>query len=149
MIKILRNFSFLFLSLSLVACASVPMESPEKDMAAKNAKPGPNESLIYVYRNEVFGAALKLALTLDGKMIGETASETYFLLRVSPGKHTLSSQAEGDWDNLTINCEGGKTYYVWQEVKMGMFAANSKLHLMQPAEGRKGVEECKLIKPRV
>jgi len=149
MITTLRNLSFLLLSLLLVACASVPMESPEKDAAAKSAKPGPEESLIYVYRNEVFGAAIKLAMTLDGKMVGETASETYFLLRVPAGKHTLSSQAEGDWDKLTINCEGGKTYHVWQEVKMGMFAANSKLHLMSPEEGRKGVQECKLIKTQI
>ena len=32
---------------------------------------------------------------------------------------------------------------------MGMFAANSKLHLMNPQEGRKGVQECKLIKARI
>lgn len=146
MIKILRNFSFLLLSLSLVACASVPMESPEKDAAAKSATPGPNEALVYIYRNEVFGAAVKLALTLDDKMIGETASKTYFMLRVLPGEHTISSQAERGWDRLTIDGEGGKTYFVWQEVKMGMFSANSKLHLVDPDQGRKGVEECKLIK---
>lgn len=149
MIKTFRNLSFLLLSLSLVACASVPMESPEKDAAAKTAKPGPGQSLIYVYRNEMFGAAVKLAVTLDDKMAGETASETYFLFRVPAGKHTLSSAAEGDWDKLTINCQAGKTYYVWQEVKMGMFMANSKLHLKGPEDGRKGVQECKLIKAKL
>ncbi|MGD8547404.1 MAG: DUF2846 domain-containing protein [Thiohalophilus sp.] len=146
MLKILRNFSLLILSLTLVACASVPMESPEQDMAAKNARPGPNESLIYVYRHETFGAAVKLALTLDDKLVGETASKTYLLLKVPPGKHTLASQAEGAWDKLIIECKAGKTYYVWQEVKMGMFAANSKLHLMDPKEGREGLDQCKLIK---
>jgi len=149
MTKILRNLSFIVLSLSLVACASVPMESPEQDAAAKNAKPGPGQSLIYVYRNEVFGAAIKLAITLDGKLAGETASETYFLFKVPAGKHTIASEAEGDWSKLTIDCKAGKTYYVWQEVKMGMFAPNSKLQLMDPMEGRKDVEECKLIKSQL
>ena len=39
----------------------------------------------------------------------------------------------------------GKTYYVWQEVKMGAFAARSALHLVDEQKGEAAVKECKLI----
>jgi hypothetical protein len=39
----------------------------------------------------------------------------------------------------------GKIYYVWQEVKMGMFSARSALHQVDAAKGQKGVEESKLV----
>lgn len=146
MFKTFRNLSFIILSLSLVACASVPMESPEKDAAAKNFKAQPGKARIYVYRNEFFGAAVRLKVKLDGKEAGMTASETFMLFDVPPGKHTVASETESGWDELALNCQSGKVYYVWQEVKMGMFHPNSKLHLKDAAEGRKGVQECKLVK---
>jgi hypothetical protein len=34
---------------------------------------------------------------------------------------------------------------VWQEVKMGAFAARSALHLVDEKTGEDGVKECKLI----
>ena len=150
MTKSLR-FSFVILfAILMTACASVPMESPEKDRAAKNARPAPGKALIYVYRNEFFGAAMKMAVKLDGKIAGQTAKETYFMWQVSPGRHVISSEMEGDEDyKLALNCKAGKSYYVWQEIKMGMFSANSKLHLVSPKQGRKGVQECKLIKSQI
>ena len=38
----------------------------------------------------------------------------------------------------------GTLTYIWQEVKMGMWAAASKLHLVSPEQGQKGVRESKL-----
>ena len=37
----------------------------------------------------------------------------------------------------------GKSYYVWQEVKMGMWMARSQLQEVDEQTGRKGVAECK------
>ena len=39
--------------------------------------------------------------------------------------------------------EPSKTYYVWQEVKMGAFMARSLLQQVDEESGRKGVLECK------
>ena len=44
---------------------------------------------------------------------------------------------------LKLTTEPGKTYYVWQEVKMGAFMARSQLQQVDEATGRKGVLECK------
>jgi hypothetical protein len=48
-------------------------------------------------------------------------------------------------DKACSSCAGRKNYFVWQEVKMGMFAPRSLLQLVDEGKGRAGVSECKLI----
>jgi hypothetical protein len=124
-------------------CASVQMASPEQDTAAKSFAVKPGMANIYVYRNETFGAALKMPVALDGRLIGDTASKTYLLLQVPPGPHTVLSKTEND-STVQVNADAGHNYFVWQEVKMGMFAARSELHLVDEATGKTGVVECNL-----
>ena len=77
-------------------------------------------------------------------LIGKTGPKSYFLLGLEPGHHTLVSKAEND-SLLNLITEAGKNYYVWQEVKMGLLLARSKLQLMSEAEGQAGVRESKLL----
>jgi len=115
------------------------MASPEQDAQSKTFSVKPGKANIYVYRNEVLGAAIKMDVSLDGKPVGQTAAKTFFALEVAPGKHTL----QGD-SALDLTAEAGKNYFVWQEVKMGFIAGN-KLQLVDEATGKAGVAECKLI----
>jgi hypothetical protein len=136
-----------FAALSVMSgCASVPMASDEKDIAAKTFRVQPGKSNIYVYRNESIGAAVKMEVDLDAKQIGSTAAKTYLLMVVQPGKHTITSHAEND-DNFTVDALPDKNYFLWQEVKMGMLYARTKLHLVDEQTGKSSVEECKLIEP--
>ena len=130
--------------LALTGCATVPMANVEKDNVAKSFSIPEGNANIYLYRNEILGAAVKLAVVLDDKLVGDTAAQTYMLLKVTPGLHTIISKSEKD-SELLITVEEGKNYFVWQEVKMGMLAARSKLHLVDEATGKAGVSECKLI----
>ena len=141
-----RILAFGVISAAVLAsgCASVPMASPERDSAAKSFSVKPGKANIYVYRNESMGAAIKFTLALDGKLVGSTASKTYVLLEVDPGKHTLISKAEND-SVLAVTAASGRNYFVWQEVKMGMLSARSSLQLVDEATGKAGVAECKLI----
>lgn len=125
-------------------CASVPMASDEKDVAAKTFRVQPGKSNIYVFRNESMGGAVKMEIDLDGKQVGTTAAKTYLLLTVNPGKHTLVSHAESD-NSLAVEAQPGKNHFVWQEVKMGALYARSKLQLVDEQTGKAGVGECKLI----
>jgi len=125
-------------------CASVPMATPEQDAAARNFTVKPDKANIYVYRNETFGAAIKMPLALNGRLVGDTGPKTFILLEVAPGNHTLVSKTEND-STLTVNAVAGRNYFVWQEVKMGGFAARSALQLVDEATGKAGVTECKLI----
>lgn len=128
----------------LTGCASVPMASIELDTQAKTFATKADKANIYVYRNESIGAAVKMDIAMDGKTIGQTAAKTYIALQVPPGNHTLLSKAENDF-MLELSTDPGKNYFVWQEVKMGLLYARTKLQLVDETTGRNGVSECKLI----
>jgi len=137
--------SLLVLSIALLAgCASVPMAPPDADTAAKTFQTDPSMANIYVYRNETIGAAIKMPVLIDNMSVGDTASKTYVFKKVSPGSHVITSKTEND-STLTIDAKAGNNYFIWQEVKMGMWAARSELHLVDDAKGRAGVAECKLV----
>jgi hypothetical protein len=127
-------------------CASVPMASPEMDTAAKTYAVKPGMANIYVYRNEQMGAAIKMPVALDGRMVGDTGAKTFLLLQVPPGRHTLVSKTEND-STLDLTVVEGRNYFVWQEVKMGLMSGRSQLQLVDEATGRAGVAECRLVQP--
>ena len=107
----------------------------------------PEKAGIYIYRNESFGSAIKLTVEMDGRVIGETAAKTYLYKEVTPGKHTLVSHAENT-DTLEVDVKPGTLAYVWQEIKLGLLSARSKLHLMSEEEGKKGVLETNLAQTK-
>jgi len=120
------------------------MGDATRDTALKTFSPPRAEKAgIYIYRNENIGAAVKMDLQIDGKHIGQTAAKTYFFVEVPAGKHTVTSISENT-DTLSIDAVAGKLYYVWQEVKMGVLYARTRLHLATEEDGRKGVLESKL-----
>ncbi|MDX2019893.1 MAG: DUF2846 domain-containing protein [Deltaproteobacteria bacterium] len=130
---------------TITGCASVPLATPTEDAFVKQARPAPGMSLLYVYRNESFGAAVKMPVLLDGQSAGSTVAKTFTAWSVAPGPHQIMSKAENDADVVVV-AEPNKTHFVWQEVKMGLLFARSKLHPVTEEEGRQGVNECKLIK---
>ena len=133
----------------LGGCASVPMGNTKQDIALKNfnVPSDKDKAGIYVYRNETFGAAIKMHVRLDGEILGATAANTYLYKEVEPGQHTISSLAENT-DTLKVSARKGTLSYIWQEVKIGMWSARSKLHLVSEEEGRKGVLESNLAETR-
>ena len=139
-----RNIALICtISLTLYGCASVPMGDATKDAELKSFKARPDMAGLYIYRNENFGGAIRMDVEVDGKPIGQTAAKTYFYKEVAPGKHTVTSKSENT-DTLEVETVAGKLYYIWQEVKMGLLYARTKLSLVSEEEGRKGVLESSL-----
>ncbi|NWB96950.1 DUF2846 domain-containing protein [Pseudomonas gingeri] len=128
---------------ALHGCASVPMGDPAVDSEMKRFGTVPDMSRIYIYRNENMGAAIKMTVTVDGRVIGATAANTYLVADVPAGAHTIGSDAE-NLTMLKITAQPGNNLYVWQEVKMGFGYARSQLHQVSELEGKKGVLETKL-----
>jgi hypothetical protein len=85
-----------------------------------------------------------MMVSVNGKALGQTAAQTYFRLNLTPGKYNVESHAE-NVSNLPLTTEAGKNYFVWQEVKMGMWMARSLLQQTDETTGRAGVMESKLI----
>ena len=128
---------------ALCACASVPMARPERDLEAKRFEVPPDRALLYVYRDETFGSAIKLTVVVDGQHVGDTAAHTFLLVPVAAGRHEVVSKSEKD-STVELTAQNGKAYFVWQEVKMGLFAARSELHVVPADEGTKAVATCSL-----
>ncbi|MBK6630069.1 MAG: DUF2846 domain-containing protein [Betaproteobacteria bacterium] len=126
----------------VTGCASVPMASDDADTQSKRFQAKPDKSIIYLYRNETFGGAIAMTVSLDDRLAGESAPKTYFMWEVEPGQHVLKSHAE-NVSILLLTTEAGKNYYVWQEVKLGALYARSRLQQVDEATGRQGVLECK------
>lgn len=144
--KILNKYGKLALLLVVVlgsGCASIDKAPPAADAAAKKFMPNKSASQVYLFRDEMFGAAISMPVTVNGKFAGNTGPNSYFKFDLPAGKHTFASQ--GDKSLLDLTTKNGETYYIWQEVKMGAFSAGSKLQLVDEARGQKGVLECSLI----
>jgi hypothetical protein len=129
-------------------CASVPMAAMGEDADAKEFTLLENKASIYIYRNEVLGAAIPMTVLVNGEKLGQTASKTYFKLDVLPGEYEIESISENT-SSLKILAEAEHNYFVWQEVKMGMWFARSLLQQVDEEKGRAGVTESKLIKSEV
>ena len=130
--------------LLLSGCASVPMAPMDQDAKAKEFLPASDKATLYIYRNESFGGAIPMTVTVNGKALGQTAAQTYFRLNIVPGKYNVESHAE-NVSSLPLTTEAGRNYFVWQEVKMGMWMARSMLQQTDETAGRAGVLESKLI----
>jgi hypothetical protein len=83
---------------------------------------------------------------VDGQHVGDTAPHTFLLVPVTAGRHQVVSKSEKD-STIEFTAQNGNAYFVWQEIKMGVFAARSELHLMSPPEGRNAVATCSLAEP--
>ena len=142
--KIGLSVAAVALAVLVTGCASVPMASVEADTAAKVYKTEPGKANVYIYRNENMGSAVKLPVLIDNMAVGDTVAKTYILKQVEPGEHVITSKSEHD-SKLSLSAAAGSNYFIWQEVKMGMWSAGSELHLVDEAKGKAGVAECKLI----
>ena len=136
-----RQFALISLvTMTLVGCASVPMGDAKKDGKLKSFTSKPDVAGLFIYRNESIGAAIRMDVEVDGKPVGQTAAKTYFYKEVAPGRHTVTSKSENT-DTIEVDTMAGKLYYIWQEVKMGLLYARTKLTLVSEEEGKKGVLE--------
>lgn len=131
----------------LTGCATVPMASVEDDRIKKEfTAPSQNSAGLYIYRNSTFGGALKKTISIDGKVIGESAPMTYFYRDIKPGTHSLSTESEFSDNTLTLNADGGKNYFIRQYIRFGVFVGGANLELVSEEEGKEGVRECELAK---
>ena len=142
-----KNYLYtVLISLSLVGCASVPMESTQKTSEAKQfATPPEGKAGLYLYRHGSFGAALKKDIWLDGKCIGETARNTFFYEEVEAGvEHKISTESEFSPNDLLLKTENGKLYFVQQFIKFGLFVGGAGIKLVDEIEAKKQMTELNL-----
>lgn len=132
----------------LAGCASVPMESKEiTDIAKKFSPPSNDNSGLYIYRSGSFGGALKKDVWVDENCVGETAPNVFFYEEVAGGQeHKVSTESEFSPNDLLVNTESGKNYFVRQYIKMGVFVHGADLELVDEEKGIKEISMLKMAK---
>ncbi|MCG7499223.1 DUF2846 domain-containing protein [Vibrio sp. Of7-15] len=140
-------FKKLFIAASLAVfmtgCSSIKMADSAQDEQRKEFIAPDDKAGVYIYRNELFGGAVSMDVKVNDKQLGSTGSHTYLYTELPEGKHTISSIAENT-SEVELDVKKGSLYYLWQEVKMGIISARSKLQLVDEEEGKNGVLESKL-----
>jgi len=125
---------------TISGCASVPMAPLSEDTQAKKFEPVPGKSSVYLYRNEGFGAAIKVTVAVNEKMLGQTAPYSYYLLHLEPGLNKFTCFAENT-ESIALNTKPDQIYFVRQEMKMGMWAARCAIYETPAEDGKAGVLE--------
>jgi uncharacterized protein YlaN (UPF0358 family) len=135
--------SFLF-----SGCATVPMESADKNEIVKKFNPPSNgNAALYIYRSGSLGGALKKDVWVDGECIGETAPNVFFYEEVQGDQeHKVSTESEFSPNDLLLKTDGGKNYFIRQYMKLGVFVGGAGLELVDEAEGKKAVKELDMAK---
>lgn len=130
----------------LSGCASVPMETPEKDMLAKQFKaPSEGNSGLYIYRKSGVGGALKKDVWVDDACVGETAQNVFFYEEVLGGQeHKVSTESEFSPNHLIIKTEPNQNYFINQYIKMGLFVGGADLKVVDEKEGKEDISKLNL-----
>ena len=102
-----------------------------------------DKALVFVIRPTMWGNKIQTKLAVDGQWVGVNRGNNYFFFTLDPGEHHFCSNSENR-SLLTLNVEAGKTYYLQQKIKVGMWKARNKLVALDEAEGKKGLAECHL-----
>jgi len=137
--KKLNLFVLALSGLLLVSCASVPLASSSADAEAKQFTPQSGRASIYVTRSFGVGSAIIFQTILDGRITGALAPNTYQLLSVPPGQHTLIVTATENIQQTTMIVQPGRNYFVEVSVSMGWIKGRANIQSIADAEGRRQV----------
>src|SRR5208282_6786664 len=111
------RLSVIALACLITGCATIgPPTAAEVDARGKSFSVAEGKANIYLYRNQNLSADA-LRVSVNGKTAGATGRATYFLWEVDPGTYDIGA-GSGDTSNTRIVAEAGKSYYIWQEVKI-------------------------------
>lgn len=132
----------------LSGCASVPMSDKGMVEIAKTfPTPEAGTAGVYVFRNSFVGKALKKDIWIDGECLGESADKVFFYTTV-PGdrEHTFSTESEFSPNDLKVQTESGRNYFIRQSIRMGVFVGGAKLDVVPEADGRRQVAGLKMAR---
>ncbi len=121
---------------------SLPDKDPEKK--AKTFISKKDRSLIYIYRKGQTGAATLAAMSFDGKVVGRTGQDTFFLWETIPGQHRISSRA-GNTSDLRLDTAAGKIYFVRQVLSGKEGRLNTEHEVVSDSDGMAAVKVSKLL----
>lgn len=134
------------IALLMTGCASVDMASKEASTKAKEFNaPSDGTAGLYIYRNSFVGKALKKDLWVDGKCVGESASDVFFYTEVEGDKtHKVETESEFSPNALELLMASGKNYFIRQYIKLGAFVGGADLEQIAEEQGKADVAKLEM-----
>lgn len=99
-----------------------------------------DKALIYVLRPTMMGNKIQTKLAVDGEWKGVNRGDNYFFFTLTPGKHYFCSRAENR-SVVVLQVEAGKTYYLQQEIRMGMMKARNSLAVISEDKAKEKLQK--------
>jgi hypothetical protein len=140
-----RRVALLAASLFVAGCSATGTMSKDVDERAKGMTPPEGKALVYVVRPAGVGMLVAMKVTCDGNYLGTTGGHRFLYAVLDSGAHVFASHAENK-SELPIVLAAGKTYYLEQQVKMGLLMARNKLVRLDDVKGREKLLKCALSK---
>ena len=98
-----------------------------------------------MYRDSLFGGALKKDIFVNGKCIGESAPNTFFHTEVKGGKvYEIETESEFSPNKISVMAEAGKNYFIRQFIKMGVFIHGADLEIMSEETAKTAISKIDL-----
>ncbi len=127
------------IALLLSGCATTHMAKPDK---VPDSIFQPDNATLVIIREQWLGTGIVFWNYLDGKLIGETMGQTYFLTPVIPGPHYVVVATENS-AVAHFDFKPGKTYFLREGVIMGNWRARtSGFYPMTPEEAGNAMKDC-------
>ncbi len=136
----MKRFILACICLFLVSgCAATHMIEPGHQ---PELKPVSDKATLAIIRDTFFGGGIVFSNYVDGKFIGETKGNTYFVSTVSPGPHYVVVATENTAVAL-LDFKPGKTYFLREGVSMGIWRARtSGFYPMTPQQASESMKSC-------
>ena len=120
----------------LNACVSAPKATPEAEAAAKQFSGVLGKAQLYIVRPSSFGMAVLYQVSVDGRLIGSLAAETFVLQTLDPGTHTISLFNSTSQENTTVTVEANKNYFLRVGMNPAATSNRARFKLVSEEEGR-------------
>ena len=144
----MRILGAFILAALLAGCAAAPVVRMET-AGAERFVPVPGKAVAYIFRDEWYAEGFPMTVSLDGRIVGQTWRDTYFVLTLDPGPHRLAAHGGTHMMVLELEARPGEVYYVWQEMKIGevFFGPNAELHVVGADRARPSIMRSRRLKP--
>lgn len=137
--RTLKAFAVLFFAVLLSACATGPSFT---EVSASIPAMKPTDGRVYIYRNTIFGAAVRPDVVMNGEVVGESTSGGFFYVDRAAGQVTLSTSTEVE-KKITFNLQPGEVRYIRVGISMGFMVGRAVLELVDNATGEREIKETK------
>jgi len=136
--KLLLFLAFAFL---LSGCPTTSMKYTVKDVPVYGETKA-DKGLIYILRSSWRASFLEIEMFMNEKPVGVTKGGTYFFCYLEPGDYIMKAKAGKNVQELTLEIEKGKVYYINQDFD---FVGVINLKMIKPEEGQEEIKKLKYI----